>query len=359
MKPLCTGAFMHGDAFFSAAPLVGGGEMGRRVRETDWSKTPLGAFATWPSSLRTSLSLVLNTKGIAALYWGPEQWLLYNDAYGAALGNRHPEAFGRPMPEVLTDIAPVLGPQVAEVLRTGQGFAIENLSLVMRRHGHDEVTDWTYSFSPVQGEECSFGGVLLLATEMTQQRHSERAREIAESGLRHREAHWRGLFEQLSEGFVLGELVRNGDGKVVDWRYLDVNSAWGRLVGTAPQAAQGRTIREVFPAIEQSWIDEMAEVVSSRRAATFTRQVGSLERWYEGHAFPLEGDRFAVLFLEITQRLANERQLQDSRDRFAALVKASSEALYSMSPDWGEMRQMSGGGFLADTATADPDWMAK
>ncbi|WP_342162152.1 PAS domain-containing protein [Methylobacterium sp. SD21] len=163
--------------------MAGGGAMGRRIRETDWSATPLGAFATWPQSLRSALSLVLNAKGIAALYWGAEQWLLYNDAYGEALGERHPRAFGRPMPEVLTDIAPVLGPQVAEVLRTGNGFAIENFPLKMRRHGRDEETVWTYSFSPVQGEEGDFAGVLLLATEMTRQKAAERSEEQARTRL--------------------------------------------------------------------------------------------------------------------------------------------------------------------------------
>ncbi|MDP4024954.1 PAS domain-containing protein [Methylobacterium sp. NEAU 140] len=158
-------------------PMAGGGAMGRRVRETDWSATPLGAYATWPQSLRFALSLVLNAKGIAALYWGERQWLLYNDAYAAALGDRHPWAFGRPMPEALADIAPVLGPQVAEVLRTGEGFAIENLPLTMRRHGRDEETVWTYGFSPVQGETGDFAGVLLLATEMTRQKASERSEE--------------------------------------------------------------------------------------------------------------------------------------------------------------------------------------
>lgn len=162
--------------------IIGGGEMGDRVRRTDWSQTPLGDYSSWPVSLRTSLSLVLNAKGIAALYWGKQQWLLYNDAYGLALGERHPLAFGQPMPEVLTDIAPVLSPQVAQVLETGQGFAIENLSMIMRRHGRDEETVWTYSFSPVQGEDGGFAGVLLLATEMTQQVLTDRERDRAEVG---------------------------------------------------------------------------------------------------------------------------------------------------------------------------------
>lgn len=155
--------------------------MGRRVRETDWSQTPLGDYQTWPQSLRLSLSLVLNVKGIAALYWGPDQWLLYNDAYGEALGDRHPRAFGRPMPEVLTDIAPVLGPQVAQVLATGKSLAIENLSMVMRRHGQDQETVWTYGFSPVQGETGEFAGVLLIVTEMTQQILAEQRSRASEA----------------------------------------------------------------------------------------------------------------------------------------------------------------------------------
>ena len=48
----------------------GGGAMGQHVRETDWSQTSLGVSSSWPQSLRLALSLVLNTKSIAALYWG-------------------------------------------------------------------------------------------------------------------------------------------------------------------------------------------------------------------------------------------------------------------------------------------------
>ncbi|KQP04825.1 ATP-binding protein [Methylobacterium sp. Leaf93] len=206
--------------------------MGRRVRDTDWSATPLGDFALWPQSLRSSLSLVLNAKGIAALYWGPEQWLLYNDAYGAALGDRHPAAFGRPMPEVLTDIALVLGPQVAEVLRTGEGFAIENLSMTMHRHGRDEETVWTYSFSPVQGEEGTFAGVLLLATEMT-------SRKKAETALRTSEARQRHLLHQMP-GFVA---VLTGPTHVYEY----VNEAYVTIAGE--RSYLGHSVRDLFPDI--------------------------------------------------------------------------------------------------------------
>lgn len=163
--------------------MISGGQIGQLVREKDWSTTPLGAYSSWPQSLRSSLSLVLNSKYIAALYWGPQQWLLYNDAYSEALGDRHPWAFGRPMKEVLSDIEPVLGPQVAKVLATGQGFALENVPMMMSRYGRHEETFWTYSFSPIQGEAGTFAGVLLFANERTQQIKAER--QAAEARQRH------------------------------------------------------------------------------------------------------------------------------------------------------------------------------
>ncbi len=139
--------------------------------------------------------------------------------------------------------------------------------------------------------------------------HIARRRQVEErlgasaARLQISEAHWRGLFERLSEGFVIAELVRDEAGRAMDWRYLDVNPAWGELLGIDPATAIGRTVREMFPGIEEEWVTQFVEVVDTGTAVVFTRQVGILRRWYEGRGFPLDGDRFAVLFLEITGRV--------------------------------------------------------
>ncbi|PZP67240.1 MAG: hypothetical protein DI590_21570 [Methylorubrum populi] len=128
-------------------------------------------------------------------------------------------------------------------------------------------------------------------------------RKTFEERLAASEAHWRDLFERLSEGFIVGEVVRDPAGRITDWRYVDVNSAWGRLVGIASDSVVGRTIREVFPGIEDAWVDEFADVVETAEPVTFVRQVGTLARWYEGRAFPLGSERFGVIFLEVTERV--------------------------------------------------------
>ncbi|MBD3563232.1 hypothetical protein H6S82_30995, partial [Planktothrix sp. FACHB-1355] len=42
--------------------LAGGGEMGALIRSYDWSLTKLGAIESWSGSLRTALSICLNSR---------------------------------------------------------------------------------------------------------------------------------------------------------------------------------------------------------------------------------------------------------------------------------------------------------
>jgi two-component sensor histidine kinase/PAS domain-containing protein len=147
--------------------------------------------------------------------------------------------------------------------------------------------------------------------------------------LRLSEAHWRGLFERLNEGLVIGEVVRDSAGQAVDWRYLDVNPAWGELVGVDPAHVVGRTVRDAFPDIEEDWIRDFAQVVATGEPAAFTRRIGALNRWYEGRAFPLDDDRFAVLFLEVTDRIHVEvrrNALLDVGDQLRNLATAEDMA---------------------------------
>ncbi len=51
--------------------------------------------------------------------------------------------------------------------------------------------------------------------------------------------------------------------------------------------------------------------------------------------------------------------MTDSEKRFRALVEVSSEVLYTMSPDWTEMRQLHSEGFLAETKEPTNQWLEK
>lgn len=42
--------------------LTGGGEVGERMRDFDWSKTPLDPVETWPQSFKTAVSICLGSR---------------------------------------------------------------------------------------------------------------------------------------------------------------------------------------------------------------------------------------------------------------------------------------------------------
>ena len=61
--------------------------MGSLMRAHDWSTSPLGSPDDWPASLRTVVSLLLNSKFPMFVAWGPALGFLYNDPYAEILGD--------------------------------------------------------------------------------------------------------------------------------------------------------------------------------------------------------------------------------------------------------------------------------
>ncbi|HEY4011408.1 MAG TPA: ATP-binding protein [Acidobacteriaceae bacterium] len=66
-----------------------------------------------------------------------------------------------------------------------------------------------------------------------------------------------------------------------------------------------------------------------------------------------------ITIQDITERKRAMEALRDSEQRFRALVQATSDAVYRMSPDWSEMRHLGGRDFLADTSEPDRNWLPK
>lgn len=276
--------------------LGGGGRMGALIRTHDWAATSLGPVDWWPQSLRTALSIMLNSLHPMFLAWGPQRVFFYNDGYAAILGAKHPEALGRRFDEVWHDIWRDIDPLVARAL-AGEATWHEDFHLVVERNGFPEDTWYTFSYSPIRDESGGIGGMFCACTETT-------AKVLAERALRASEARWRGLFERMHEGFALCEMVYGPDGIAMDYRYLEVNAAVERLSGIPPAALVGRLASQAIPGLERFWVDTYAKVVETGEPAQFEYRVASLNRWFEVLAYRTEPGRFASLFLNVTERRA-------------------------------------------------------
>lgn len=154
--------------------LSGGGVMGALMRETDWSLTPLGDISTWPQSLKTCVRIVLTSRQPMFVWWGEELINIYNDAYLSILGGKHPQALGQPASVVWNEIWNEAGPRAETAMRENVGTYDEALLLIMERNGYPEETYYTFSYSPVPGDDGGVGGIICANTDDTERIVGER-----------------------------------------------------------------------------------------------------------------------------------------------------------------------------------------
>ncbi|WP_428327991.1 PAS domain S-box protein [Mucilaginibacter sp.] len=150
--------------------LKGGGEMGELMRAKDWSLSPVGAVNEWPQSLKTTISIILNSRFPMFLFWGPELTCFYNDAYRPSLGQdgKHPNILGAPAKEYWQEIWEFIGPMIDSVLSGGGGTWNVDQLLPIYRNGKMEDVYWTFSYSPVTNEKGVIAGVFVTCSETTE-----------------------------------------------------------------------------------------------------------------------------------------------------------------------------------------------
>jgi signal transduction histidine kinase len=154
--------------------LAGGGENGALIRSYDWSKTSLGNPADWPKSLKTCVRIILTSRQPMFVWWGKDLINIYNDAYQAIVGGKHPWAMGQPAKEVWKEIWDQVSPRAATAINTNEGTYDESLLLIMERNGYPEETYYTFSYSPVPGDNGEPEGIICANTDDTERIISER-----------------------------------------------------------------------------------------------------------------------------------------------------------------------------------------
>ncbi len=314
--------------------------MERLTRQHDWSSTALGAYGTWPQSLRTTVEIMLASGHAMCVMWGPDLTFLYNDAYAPFLGTRHPAALGKPAKVVWPDVWNDIEPLIERTFR-GENCTFHELPMTMTRHGFEEETWWDFSYSPVREESGDVAGLLNVTSESTARVLALRQRDAAVKELRTSEGRLAALVEASSDSLY---------SMSPDWREMKQLDGRGFIANTdAPSVRWMDTY--LFP-------EDRAEVSHSIDAAVTAAVPFELEHrvrradgtvgWTFSRAVPVQGTDGRIvewfgMAADVTARHQAEAALRESEAFMASVLASSTDCIKVLDLD-GNLTFMSEGG---------------
>jgi PAS domain S-box-containing protein len=320
---------VSGAATDPLAFLADGGEAGAIMRGRDWSASPLGHPSGWPQSLRSTVGLMLGSRLPMFVAWGPELGFLYNDSYAEILGDKHPAAMGARFDEVWEEIWPDISPLIDAAL-AGCAVFQEDMPLLMHRHGFDERTWFTFSYSPARDETGAISGMFCACQETTGRVLAEK--QIASEGRRFAD-----LFEQ-SPTFMA---VLRGPDHLIEL----ANPRYRELVR---RDVVGRTVAEALPdAVEQGYLELLDQVYATgeRYRSTGARYVARpspnaepSERFIDLVLQPIVdagGSMAGILVqgVDVTDAHRAQTALRESEDHYRHAVELDPQTTWTSAPD--------------------------
>jgi two-component sensor histidine kinase len=132
-------------------------------------------------------------------------------------------------------------------------------------------------------------------------------------------ARYRTLFECVSDGFALVQVIRDADRRVVDYVVLEANPALLRMLGM-DSSPVGKLQSEVLQAAPKAWLQACQAAVDGE-PINFEYHRSESERWFDIHLSRIGPDQLAQLVVEITDRKRAERHRTEMFDELNHRVK--------------------------------------
>ncbi len=179
----------------------------------------------------------------------------------------------------------------------------ENFCMEYRLRRHDGEYRWILDEgSPRYDSKNIFVGYIGHCIDITD-------RKKAEESLQATSDKFKALFENMTEGVALHEIIYQGE-TAVDYRILDINPAYEHHTGLARSRACGLLASELYGTGAPPYFEEFARVAFSRIPFSFETYFPPLERHFHISVFSPEQGYFATVFEDITERKKNVEQLE-------------------------------------------------
>lgn len=164
----------------------------------------------------------------------------------------------------------------------------------------------------MHGQSCQHEGrpaIVGVVVDVTESRRKE-------GMLRQSEEFFRGMFDAMREAVAVLEFIYR-DGRIVDYRIVDVNAAFERHTGIGSVRARGRLASELFTD-QAPFLDRFRALRRQGSSIEFETYFEPAGRRFAISAFGLGARRFVAVFQDVTEQ---RRLEQEGRERAEELTR--------------------------------------
>ncbi|MBD2751659.1 PAS domain-containing protein [Spirosoma validum] len=240
-----------------------------------------------------------------------------NPFYGHLVGRQPDQIVGKPLLEALPELAGQgFDELLKNVISTGTPFIAQEVAVDLIRHDHLETIYVDLTYQPLRDEQ-HISGVLVVATDVTQQVRSRRAVEASETQLR-------SLVD--SAPFPIGVYI--GPQMQILLANQSIMDVWGK-----GNDVVGKSYKEILPELEtQPIFAQIMQVLTTGQAFHARNQQvdivvdGRLQSFYFNYSFtPLfdaDGQVYGVMntAAEVTDLIQAKQALEASETRLHSII---------------------------------------
>jgi PAS domain S-box-containing protein len=149
--------------------------------------------------------------------------------------------------------------------------------------------------------------------------------------LAEKEMLYRTLFHEMLNGFAVHEIICDENDTPCDYRFLEVNEAFEQMTGLRSDDLIGKTVLEVMPETESSWIERYGRVALTGLPEHFDNYSQVLDKYYEVTAYRNAPGQFTTILADVTVTRRAELAVQDSERKYRNLYQYAQVGLFETS----------------------------
>jgi PAS domain S-box-containing protein len=163
-------------------------------------------------------------------------------------------------------------------------------------------------------------------------------RKRAEAALRESEARFRGLFDNMTEGVALHDVIYDDHGEAVDYRILSTNPAFEIHTGLKAAQVRGQLASATYGAGAASHLETYAQVARSGQPVAFEAYFPQIQRHFHISVTSPKPGQFVTVFEDITERQQLAEALRNNEQFLTDIFDSIQDGLSVLDADLNVLR---------------------